>query len=357
MSVNGYFNIMPDNDANYCNADSTITRIEFLSAVARAEMPVSELTADANFEAAVGANELNIYAQEVAGNSYLTLTDKSLNNMTANGTITRAEVIYTLVSRYYADELANVDISTVTFTDCINGGDIATEQGFESKEYCTSYELTYALTNPDKGCPDDIYRAMVVAYNIGLLDSTETRWDEAVTKAEVIEFIINAHINDDSITTFNYNQGTITGYEAPEDTVVDENTNPNDIGHEYAPTEEEEVVEEETTETTEDETQTEENQSSFQWPDEETRAWFGTEFGLSEDELNNMTQQRFDSLLQSWLNGDIGNSNNTGGNSGGSTSGGSSNSGPENGDYSNGDTGGLAVPQLNPGDGSLPGSM
>lgn len=119
-------------------------------------------------------------------------------------------------------------------------------------------------------------------------------------------------------------------------------------GEPIAPTEEEEVVEEETTETTEEETQTEENQSSFQWPDEETRAWFGTEFGLPEDELNNMTQQRYDSLLQSWLSGGTGGSNNTGGNSG--STGGSSNSGPENGDYSNGDTGGLAPMPLDPTD-------
>ncbi len=115
---------------------------------------------------------------------------------------------------------------------------------------------------------------------------------------------------------------------------------------------EETETEETETEEVEEETETEENQSSFQWPDEETRAWFGTEFGLSEDELNNMTQQRFDSLLQSWLNGDIGASNNTGGNSGGGSnnSGGSSNSGPENGDYNNGDTGGLAPMPLDPTD-------
>ena len=344
--INGYFNLLPDSTPNYCNIDSTISRNEFLAMVMRAETPVSEIEADMNYESIVGVSDYNIYAQEVAGNSYLTLNDKSLNNMTANGTITRAEVIYTLVNRYYADELANVDLSSVTFDDCKDGGDIATEQQFAGKEYCDSYELTYALTNPDNGCPTDLYRAIVVAYNVGILDSTETRWDEAATLGEVIEFIMNAHINDDSIAVFNYSQGTISGYEAPEDAIVDENTNPNDIGHEYAPTEEEEVVEEETTETAEEETQTEENQSSFQWPDEETRTWFGTEFGLSEDELNNMTQQRFDSLLQSWLSGGTGGSNNTGGNSG--STGGSSNNESDAG--SDDDIPWGEVPQLDPTD-------
>lgn len=163
--------------------------------------------------------------------------------------------------------------------------------------------------------------------------------ESTVSESSVSESTV---AESDTIEPESSQQGTITGYESPEDAVVDENTNPNDIGHEYAPTEEEEVVEEETAETAEDETQTEENQSSFQWPDEETREWFGTEFGLSEDELNNMTQQRFDSLLQSWLNGDIGGSNSTGGNSGGSSS-------NESDAGSDDDIPWGEVPQLNPG--------
>lgn len=356
MGINGYFNLLPDATPNYCNADSTLTRLEFMSMVTRAETPVQELEADTAFATAVGNNELNIYAQEVADSSYLDIESKSLNNMTANGTITRGEVVYMLMNHYFPNELANVDLSTANLSDCIDGGNIAETQNFiedgVAKEYWKSYELVYAIQNPDQGVPTDIYKALVLAEQMGIINS-ETRWDEGITKAEAIELLVSALMQETSIEVFNYNQGTITGYEAPEDAVVDENTNPNDIGHEYAPTEEEEVVEEETTETTtEEETQTEENQSSFQWPDEETREWFRTEFNLSEDELNNMTQERFDYLILNW-----GVPNNTGGNSGGSTSGGSSNSGPENGDYSNGDTGGLAPMPLNPGDGSLPGSM
>ena len=354
MGINGYFNLLPDATPNYCNADSTLTRLEFMSMVTRAETPVQELEADTVFATAVGNNELNIYAQEVADSSYLDIESKSLNNMTANGTITRGEVVYMLMNHYFPNELANVDLSTANLSDCIDGGNIAETQNFiedgVAKEYWKSYELVYAIQNPDQGVPTDMYKALVLAEQMGIINS-ETRWDEGITKAEAVELLVSALMQETSIEVFNYNQGTITGYEAPEDTVVDENTNPNDIGHEYAPTEEEEVVEEETSETTtEEETQTEENQSSFQWPDEETRAWFGTEFGLSEDELNNMTQQRYDSLLQNWLSGGTGGSNNTGGNSGGgNNSGGSSSSGPENGDYSNGDTGGLAPAPLNPG--------
>ena len=60
------------------------------------------------------------------------------------------------------------------------------------------------------------------------------------------------------------------------------------------------------------------------------------------------TQQRFDSLLQSWLNGGTGGSNNTGGNSGGSTSGGSSSNESDAG--SDDDIPWGEVPQLDPTD-------
>ena len=53
----------------------------------------------------------------------------------------------------------------------------------------------------------------IVAKQVGILESSESRWDEALTRSEGIEFIVNALKNDDSIPTFNYNQGEITGYD------------------------------------------------------------------------------------------------------------------------------------------------
>lgn len=38
MGLNGYFNLVPDNKENYCNADSTLTRAEFMAMAARAEV-------------------------------------------------------------------------------------------------------------------------------------------------------------------------------------------------------------------------------------------------------------------------------------------------------------------------------
>lgn len=225
MGINGYFNLLPDSTPNYANPDSTLQRNEFMAMVFRAETPVQELELDPNFVEAVGSSDYNIYAQGVANNSYLDLQSKSLNNLTANGTITRAEAIYLLVSRYFADDLAKVDIKGVTFSDAKDGGDIAGEQKFiedaKKKDYWKSYELTYAIQNPDNGLPTDLYKALVVAKAKGLITST-TRWDEGLTRSEAIELLIATLRQETGLLQFNAKQGIIEGYELTPDTPTEE---------------------------------------------------------------------------------------------------------------------------------------
>lgn len=217
MGINAYFNLLPDNTPNYCNADSTLTRGEFMAMVFRADNPVSDLTSDGILTNAVGSSEYNIYAQGVAANSYLGLESESLNNKTYNGNITRGEVIYMLISRYYNDELQllNLNNSNITFSDAKNGGDIATKQKFiedgVKKTYWESYELAYALQNVDQGMPERMYKAMVVANQVGLIGS-ETRWDEAITRSEALELIVKALMTEKGIDTYTAKFGNVSGY-------------------------------------------------------------------------------------------------------------------------------------------------
>jgi hypothetical protein len=230
MGINGYFNLLPDSSPNYANPDSTIQRNEFMAMVFRAETPVQDLEADSTFATAVGTSDYNLYAQGVVDSSYLDLASQSLNNMTYNGTITRAEAIYLLVTRYFADDYANLDLKSdsTTFTDAKDGGNIAEDQKFiedaTEKSYWKSYELTYALQNPDKGLPTDLYKALVVASNKGLI-SAETRWDEGLTKSEAIELLVETLEQEQGIDIFNAKQGTIEGYEAPADQDQSESVN------------------------------------------------------------------------------------------------------------------------------------
>ena len=213
MAINGYFNLLPDATPKFSNPDTTITRAEFMAMVMRATTPVSDITADSNFSTAVGQNDLNLYAQEVADHSYLDLESKSLNNMTYNGTITRAEALYMLADMFYEGDFDTVDLSKFTFADAKDGGNIAEEQKFiedaTSKDYWKSYELTYAITNPDSGLPTSLYKGLAISFDKKILTSDETRWDEALTKSEAVEFIINALKSDPSIPTFNAKQGTV----------------------------------------------------------------------------------------------------------------------------------------------------
>lgn len=216
MGINGYFNILPDNIPSYCNADSTVTRAEFMSAIMRAETAVSdEYEAPKSFSDSVGASDYNDYAYVLEESSYLKTSNKGLNNQTYNGSISRAEAVYMVVNRYFSEDLKDVDITKVTFEDAKDGGDIATKQGFAGKDYSTNYEIVYCLQNPDKGLPTNLYKALAVAKEKGLIGN-ETRWDEAITRSEVIELLVSAYEKETGVSDFNAKQGTVIVKEVSE---------------------------------------------------------------------------------------------------------------------------------------------
>ena len=220
--LNAYFNILEDAEPNYYNGNSAVTRAEFLSAVYRAGNPVTNLEENLEFTAKVdpaGDNEHTIFAQQMLDYSYLNFSEKSMNAQTFGGDITRAEAIYTLVQMFYADEYSNVTGKEAAFTDTKNGGDIASKQKFIEtdrktkettyKDYWMSYELQYAINNPDGGMPESLYKAMVVAKQVGLVTSEESRWDEALTKNEALNFILRVYENMETVT--NADRGNATG--------------------------------------------------------------------------------------------------------------------------------------------------
>ena len=228
VGINGYFNLLPDNTPNYANPDSTLNRAEFMAMVMRAETPVSEdLTLDKTFAEAVGQNDLNIYAQALASDSYLDLQSKSLNNMTYNGTISRAEAVYLLMNHYYKDELASVNTKDADLEDVTDAGDIATKhkliENGVAKDYWKSAELAYTVQNADYGAPTSLYKALVLAESKGIIDS-ETRWDEGLTKADAVELLVSVYMDESGIPEFNFKQGKVDGHSVVlEDTSAKEN--------------------------------------------------------------------------------------------------------------------------------------
>lgn len=202
---NAYFKIFNDADGKL-NAYDSISRAEFMSAVYRAENPVQDLGLDKTFSDAVDAADKNpdtIFAQNLQDYSYLNLSEKSMNNQTFNGSITRGEALYLLVQKYYTNEYSQTTGKEACFSDAKNAGNetIAEKQGFievtkdtrNYKDYWMSYELQYAIQNADKGCPEPIYKALVVAKNMGLITADECRWDEALTRGEAINFLVKIY--------------------------------------------------------------------------------------------------------------------------------------------------------------------
>lgn len=249
-ALNAYFNLTPDNEPNYFNGNSTLTRGEYLGLVYRASNPVQSLEDVNDLESVIsdskgvavynenGDEEASVsealFASQLADSSYLTTSDSSLNTDTFNGTITRAEAIYTLVKEYYSDEFDSVTGKESCYSDAKNGGDIASKAGFVVKDkktgevtektYWKSYELSYALQNESKGLPTDLYKALVVAKNHNLITGDESHWSDGLTKGEAINFILRVY--EDLANTNGYinnvERGASTGEVVTDATVVED---------------------------------------------------------------------------------------------------------------------------------------
>lgn len=174
MALNAYFNLLPD--GTEANADASLTRAQFMAMVMRADTPVTEIKTDTAFEKSVGQSEYNKYAQSVNKDSYLTL-----NNQLYNSSMTRAEAVYTIVSRYYTDSLKNASSSASCYTDAKDGGAVAKSDRASA--------LNNSISNPDSGMDRELYKSLCVAKEKNLLTSARSRWDEAITKNEAIALL------------------------------------------------------------------------------------------------------------------------------------------------------------------------
>lgn len=189
-ALNTYYNLLPDAEPNYFNGESLINRGEFMALLYRSENPVQDLESNEEFTSLVGESDNTDFAYSLVEDSYLNTSDKSLNAKTFNGTMTRGEVIYMLMHHFYGDELSSYT-NNPSLPDIKNGGDIASKQKFEG-DYSTSVELIYSLQNAEQGAPEEIYKAVGLAYDKGILESTEdSRWDEGITKEEALTLLTN----------------------------------------------------------------------------------------------------------------------------------------------------------------------
>ena len=159
-----------------------LTRAEAMSLLYRTISPDSTPQVDADFDKAVGDTEYNLYAKEYKKEAYINVTDSSLDKSTYNSTMSRGEAIYLLMNRFYGEELDTYKADNVKLEDAKDKGE---ETGRTRIE-----ELSEMLNNPDAGVEHSMYKAIALAYEKGILDTAKTRWNEGITKEELIELII-----------------------------------------------------------------------------------------------------------------------------------------------------------------------
>ncbi len=193
---NAYFELIPDSTPNYFNSGASLTRAEAMTLLMRAVTPVGSLETNADFEKSVSGTQYDdymAYAAKEDSNVYISTSDSSLSDDNFAGVMTRGEYLYMVLNEIYgAEEVQSQDISKVSLNDCVDGGDIASKLKFSggAKERIHAACLQYALGNVEKGAPQELYKAVAVANAKGII-SSETRWDEAITKAEAIDILVS----------------------------------------------------------------------------------------------------------------------------------------------------------------------
>lgn len=191
-SVNAYYNLIPNNKDKTSGLFEPLSRAEAMSIIYRADTPVLFAESKNDFTKVVGNNDYNIYAQNLTDDDYLDYNNGSLNYDTYNSLISQAEVMYMIANRYFKDELESVNIKDKPFSDCSNAGNIAEDKGFKDKHGWQAYELEYSLLNPKGGAPEDLYKAMLVCYNNGIVYS-DSYWNQSINAGELITMLISAY--------------------------------------------------------------------------------------------------------------------------------------------------------------------
>jgi hypothetical protein len=191
-TVNAYWNLLPTNKDGTSGLTDYTSRAEAMTAIYRGDTEVTYLENNEAFDEAVGDSQYNIYAANLADCSFLDYTNGSLCYDTYTSAITKAEVIYMIVQRYWPDEYANTASGDAGyFVSTSNAGDVAESLGIKGGYAWQAYELEYC-NQTGIGCPDDLYRALVVAYNHGIIAS-DFVWNEPLMIGKMLTYLTDAY--------------------------------------------------------------------------------------------------------------------------------------------------------------------
>lgn len=195
-AINAYFNLFPaDEDTNEFNGGAYLTRGQYMCGFARAHLQAQNgIKASEDTIKQVGDSQYAPYAELVSDSAYLDIASGSLYEENMNGLITRAEVAYMLAKTYYSDEMDAATKKSKTYSDAKDAGNMAEKAETIDKQQYKAANLAYMVENPKDGLDEDLYKAMVVAYNHGFFGNTsDSRWNEPITKEEALQAFVNVY--------------------------------------------------------------------------------------------------------------------------------------------------------------------
>ena len=210
---NAYFNLLNDAEEGYANMNSTLSRLEAMSMVVKADTGVQGLDYSDKFVKTVGDSDLALIASQAESQSFLKSINSSLDMVTATATMTKGEFIYLLVNRYLTDEFDKVTGKESAYSDNKNIGNkfdqLLSKKSISTESRLEAAELRYCLENPNNGMPEELYKAMVVAKKYNLINGSESNWNEGITKLEALSMLLKTYSQLE--TRFSVDRGESTG--------------------------------------------------------------------------------------------------------------------------------------------------
>lgn len=248
-AISDYFELLKASDNGESNINDSLSRAECMSMVFKAMNPVdTSITENEQFNNAVGENDLNIFAAQEETNAFINTADGSLNNTTYTQNMTKAEFIYMVMNSVFGSQAVHNIDSSIELAGLTNAGNIRYDEEFINRTQVSS-AIIKVFVNEPTSIDENLYKAIVLADSKGIINSVEDL-DSAITKADAVEILCKALMQNTSIEEFNYSRGTVdTGYEyaVPEEITETEGMNGNAAGDLYVPDEEDLAIEDEAT--------------------------------------------------------------------------------------------------------------
>lgn len=199
LAIDSYYGIFNSgSDKNGGMLDVPVSRKDAMSALYKADTPVDLLVENKYSDFA--ENSCALYASQVEDCCYLNSGDGSLNAYSYYEPITKAEVIYMLVNRYYPEEYNNASLDKA-YEGVANRGDLFDTFGVEKGTYWKMQSLEACLQNPEDGLTEDLLKALKVAKEHGMIGRIEN-WYESYTRYDFLMTLTQTYKNMFTEATF-----------------------------------------------------------------------------------------------------------------------------------------------------------